>query len=99
MKSRAEARGVQRRQLDGGEAIRSTDELGRKYDGLSRHEAQLNPGARYLPARAYLLPTVHESWRSVNNPGEKSPATSRGVNRDLLPFGAYCTMANGVQSS
>ena len=79
MKSRAEARGVQRRQLDGGEAIRSTDELGRKYDRLSRHEAQLNPGARYLPARAYLLTATHESKRRRHNSRWKEPSTVRAA--------------------
>jgi hypothetical protein len=72
---------------------------GGKYGGLSRHEAQLNPGARYLPARAYRLPTVHEPWRSVINLGKESPATSGGMNRDLLQFGGLLYHGEGHQTT
>jgi hypothetical protein len=49
--------------------------------------------SRFLPARAYLLTTVHESRRAINHHGDGSPATRRGrMNRDLFQFGVHWTM-------
>jgi hypothetical protein len=47
---------------------------------------------RFLPTRAYLLTTVHESRRSINNPGERSPATRIGLNSLSNSDGVHCTM-------
>jgi hypothetical protein len=47
--------------------IRSTDELGGGYDKLSRNRARVDPMPIFLPTRAYLLTTVHESWQAINH--------------------------------
>jgi hypothetical protein len=47
---------------------------------------------RFLPTRAYLLTTVHESRRSINNPSERSPATRIGLNSRSDSEGVHCTM-------
>jgi hypothetical protein len=47
---------------------------------------------RFLPTRAYLLTTVHESRRSINNLGERSPTTKIGLNSRSDSDGVLCTM-------
>jgi hypothetical protein len=47
---------------------------------------------RFLPTRAYLLTTVHESRRSINNPGERSPTTRIALNSLSDSDGVHCTM-------
>jgi hypothetical protein len=47
---------------------------------------------RFLPTRAYLLTTLHESRRSINNPGDRSSATRTGLNSRSDSEGVHCTM-------
>ena len=66
MKTSAEARGVQRRQHDGGETYLVDRRPEGKTASVATSRAQVDRTPRFLLSRAYPMAMAHESWRAID---------------------------------